>query len=425
MAAVTPWHPLTRIAFRFCFIYFGLFCLWFAQIVFVYLGIAGRWLPDDAIMWQMVLLDPVMTWVGQHVFGIGAALHRDSGSGDQAGIWVGVFCVLVVALVATAVWSAVDHRRPAYPRLSAWFLAFVRLCLAGQMLFYGVAKLIPTQMPEPPLQALLRPYGDLSPASVLWLQVGSSHPYEMMLGAVEVLGGLLLVWTRTATLGALVSLASMAQVFMLNMTFDIPVKLLSFHLLIMSVVLLAPQAQRLANLLVLQRHSEPVSQPELFTSARANVIAGWAQAVLGLWALIGCVAMGWQEWHEDGGGRQKPPLYGIWAVTGYTVDAVAVPPLTTDQSRWQRLVFDEPGVVTYQRMNGALVTAPATVDDHALSLPELNAKLSVERPAPDRLRLNGQLDGRAVTMSLERIDLNGFTLRNRGFNWFQDYPYFR
>jgi hypothetical protein len=280
-------------------------------------------------------------------------------------------------------------------------------------------------MPEPPLQALLRPYGELSPASVLWLQVGSSHPYEIMLGAVEVLGGLLLVWPRTATLGALVSLASMTQVFVLNMTFDIPVKLLSFHLLLMSLVLLAPQAQRLANLLVLQRHSEPASQPELFTSARANVIAGWAQAMLGVWALVGCLAMGWQEWDEHGGGRQKPPLYGIWAVTDYTVDAAPVPPLATDQRRWQRLVFDEPGVVTYQRMNGELVTTPATADDHAVALPELHAELSVGRPAPDRLRLDGQLDGRAVRMSLQRVDLNGFTLRNRGFNWVQDYPYFR
>jgi len=422
---VTRWHPITRIAFRFCFVYFGLFCLWFAQIAFVYLGIAGRWLPDDAIMWQMLLLDPVITWVGQHLFGIDTALHRDSGSGDQAGIWVGVLCLLAVALIATAVWTVVARRRLEYTRLAAWFLVVLRLCLAGQMMFYGVAKLIPTQMPSPPLSALLRPYGELSPASVLWLQVGSSHPYEIMLGTVEVLGGLLLVWPRTATLGALISLASMAQVFALNMTFDVPVKLLSFHLLLISLVVLAPQLRRLANVLVLQNHSEPATQPELFTSARANRVAGWAQAGLGLWALVGCLAMGWQEWHESGDGRQKPPLYGIWSVTDYTVDAKLVPPLVSDQNRWQRIVFDEPDALSYQRMNGELVTLAATVDDHAIAVPELGATLRVARPAPDRLRLDGKLGGGSVTVSLQRVDLNSFTLRNRGFNWVQDYPYFR
>ena len=53
-----PWNPVTRLAFRFCFTYFGLFCLWFAQITFVFTGVIGRWLPDEAIMWQMVALEP-------------------------------------------------------------------------------------------------------------------------------------------------------------------------------------------------------------------------------------------------------------------------------------------------------------------------------------------------------------------------------
>lgn len=126
-------------------------------------------------------------------------------------LYVGLFCLLVIAVVGTAVWSLVDRRRRDYSRLWAWFLTLVRLCVAGQMLFYGFAKLIPTQMPSPPLTALLRPYGNFSPTSVLWLQVGTSQPYEMALGAA----GVLLFLPRTATLGAL---ASMAQVFLLNMT---------------------------------------------------------------------------------------------------------------------------------------------------------------------------------------------------------------
>jgi hypothetical protein len=425
IARRAPWHPGLRVAFRFCFIYFGLFCLWFAQITFVFTGVVGRWLPDEAIMWQMVALEPVTSWVGRHVLRVDALLQRDSGSGDQAAIWVGVFCVLVVAAIATVVWSVVDRRRTEYARLSAWFLVFIRLCLGGQMLWYGVAKVIPTQMPTPPLAALLKPFGDLSPASLLWLQVGSSHPYEIMLGTVEVLGGLLLFLPRTATLGALVSLLSMGQVFMLNMSFDVPVKILSFHLLLMSLMLLAPQIRRLANVLVLERPSEPASQPRLFASPRANRIAALVQVLLGIWVLIGCVQVGWQAWHEYGGGRAKPELYGIWTVTGFTVDGKPLPPLTTDETRWQRLVFDEPEMVTYQRMDGELVPSPAEVDAGTITLTELDAAFTYDRSASDHLRLAGRLDGRPVTMSLQRVDPNSFTLRSRGFNWVQDYPYFR
>ena len=204
-----PWPEVTKIAFRFCFLYFGLFCLLFAQVTFAFLGIVGHWLPDRAVMWQMTVLGPVVGWVGRHVFGVEAVLHQDSGSGDQAAIWVMVFCLLVFSVVGTAVWSWMDRRRQDYSRLWAWFLTFVRLCVAGQMLFYGFAKLIPTQMPAPPLAALLRPYGEFSPASVLWLQVGSYYPYKMALGAVEVHAGLLLIMYQTAFLGELLTLASM------------------------------------------------------------------------------------------------------------------------------------------------------------------------------------------------------------------------
>jgi hypothetical protein len=416
-----------------CVAYFGLFSLVFAQITFVFTGSAGQWLPDDAILWQMKTLDPVTSWVGRQVFGIDAVLH-DSGSGDQAVIWVLVFCLLVVAAVITGIWTALDHRSE-YTRPNAWFLVFIRLCLAGQMIFYGIAKVIPTQMPSPPLAALLQPYGDFSPMSVLWMQVGSSHPYEILLGCAEVLGGLLLVVARTATLGAMLSLVSLAQVFVLNMTFDVPVKILSFHLVLLCLILLAPQTRRLANVLVLERPSEPATQPRLFRTQRAERIATTVQIFLGIWVLIGCVQIGWDSWREYGGGAPKPSLYGIWNVTEFDMDGAALPPLTTEENRWQRLVFDTDGA-TYQRMDGSRVPIEAVIDRDARTIvlseraqetsaqPSRLASFTFEQPDPDRLILRGQLSGRPVTMFLDELNLDSFPLRNRGFHWVQDYPYF-
>lgn len=418
-----------KIAFRFCFVYFVLFCLLFAQIVFAFFGVVAHWLPQTAVMWQLTVLAPALDWVGGHVFGVEAELHRDSGSGDQAAIWVLVFCLLVIAAVSTVVWSWLDRRRPDYTRLWAWFLTFLRLCVAGQMLFYGFAKLVPTQMPEPPLAALLRPYGEFSPASVLWLQVGSSFPYEMTLGAVEVIAGLLLFLPRTATLGALLGVASMAQVFLLNMTFDVPVKILSGHLLVMGLVLLVPQYRRLADFFIVQRRTEPAGQPELFADARANTIATRVQVFLGIWMVAGSVLTGWQSWNEYGGGRDKPDLYGIWTVDRFDVDGTTTAPLTTDQYRWQRVVFDVPDVLTYQRMSGELVDAPVEVDGNNLTVagPDGSplATLAASRPTPDELQLTGTLAGRDVAIWLDRTDPDQFTLRNRGFHWVQEYPYFR
>ena len=420
----TRWHPLTRVAFRFCVAYFGLFCLLFVQIIFVFTGVFGWWLPHGVVLWQMSAVGPVTEWVGRHGFGIDAKLHEDSRSGDQAAMWVFMFNVLVVAVSATVLWTALDRRRSNYHHLHAWFLVFLRVCLGGQMLYYGAVKVIPAQMPAPPLTELLRPYGQLSPNSVLFLQVGSSYPYEIALGVVEVAAGVLLFVPRTATLGALLGLASMAEVFLMNMTFDVSVKILSFQLLLLAVVLLAPQAMRLTNVFILERPSQPVTQPALFTTRRANKIAAAVQIALGAWVLAGCMLIGWLDWHEYGDGGPKPELYGIWSVTEFAVDGASVPPLTTLQDRWQRLIIEDANALTFQRMDGELVTVPAVIDAHRISLftAPLTATLTINRTAPDRLRLAGKLAGRPVTIGLQRVDLNSFTLHGRGFHWVQEYP---
>ena len=129
------------------------------------------------------------------------------------------------------------------------------------------------------------------------------------------------------------------------------------------------------------------------TGRRANRNAAAVQVVLGIWVLIGCVAVSWQARTDYGDGRPKPELYGIWSVTEFTVGGNPVPPLTTDEKRWQRIVFDEPGILTYQRMDDELVPVPAELHSDTITVPTLRATLRFDRPDPHRLRLVGQLDG--------------------------------
>lgn len=429
------WSTPVRIAFRFCVVYFGLYCVLYSEFLFALLGSVGRWIRGGAWPTSFVL-DPVTGWVGRTLFGVDAVLHPDSGSGDQAANWVLVFCILVVAVVTTAVWTAFG-RRASYPRSLAWFTLLLRLSLGLLMVDFGVAKLIPTQMPAPTLTRLLQPYGDLSPASVLWLQVGSSYPYEMTLGAVEVVAGLLLFVPRTAVLGAAASFACMVQVFLTNITFDIPVKLLALHLLLMSLVLLAPHLQQLLNLLVLRRSAKPLTQPRLFADGRNNRIAACLQVTVAIWVLLDSGYDRWMVWQDQyGASSPKSEFYGIWEVRDFVLDDRPVPPLTTDENRWQRIVFDDPGAATVQAMNGDLVPVrvdflpngqlefTAATDGHDLHRPMV-ATLMTAQPGPDQLLLRGQLNDQAVVISLDRLDLDSFTLRSRGFHWVQEHPYFR
>ena len=138
----------------------------------------------------------------------------------------------------------------AFRRTDAWFRVFLRFALAAQMFYFGMAKVIPTQFPPPSLVTLLKPVGNLSPDDMLWTFMGASISYQMFTGLAEVAAGVLLVVPRTATIGALIALADMLQVFVLNISYDVGLKQISFHLMAIALFLLAPEARRLAGALV-------------------------------------------------------------------------------------------------------------------------------------------------------------------------------
>jgi hypothetical protein len=53
------------------------------------------------------------------------------------------------------------------------------------------------------------------------------------------------------------------------------------------------------------------------------------------------------------------------------------------------------------------------------------AQLTFDRPAPDRLILQGQIDGHQIQAQLTQFDLSKYLLISRGFHWVQEHPFNR
>lgn len=423
------WSPALRVVFRFCVAYFTLFSL-SNQIIGGLIVIPMVDVPDFGILWP---LRQITFWTARHVFHVTRALvYTGSGSGDKTFDWVQVFCLLVIAAVITALWSVLDRRRENYVTLHKWFRLFLRFALASEMLSYGLVKVIPLQMPFPYLMRLLEPYGNFSPMATLWYSVGASPAYEIFAGSAELLGGILLIIPRTATLGALVCLADLTQVFALNMTYDVPVKLFSFHLILFSVFLLAPDGRRLFDFFLSDRAAEPSAQPPLCRTPRANRIAVALQVVFGLYLVAMNVYGGVQRWHEYGGGRPKPSLYGIWNVDLMSIDGQTRSPLLTDYDRWRRVIFDFPTYAQFERMDETFGRFGSSISDKdkTLTLTKVDDKkwkavFTFNRPAPDELVLDGTMDGHKMHLQLKLLDRSKLTLVSRGFHWINEYPYQR
>jgi hypothetical protein len=262
--------------------------------------------------------------------------------------------------------------------------------------------------------------------------VGASPAYEMFAGSAEVLAGILLIIPATSTLGALVCLADCIQVFTLNMTYDVPLKLFSFHLLLMCLFLLGPDLRRLANFFILNRVSAPSTQAPFFRTRRANRIAVAAQIVFGVCLLAANAYGSWSDWHSYGGGASKSPLYGIWNVDQLTIDGQLHPPLLTDNDRWHHVVFEGPTQAAFQNMDDSFTPYVAEINtkDQTIALKQFKDKdwtghLKFQRTPENQMTLDGEIGRHKVHMQLKLVDRNSFRLVSRGFHWVQEAPFKR
>jgi hypothetical protein len=264
---------------------------------------------------------------------------------------------------------------------------------------------------------------------LLWTFMGSSQSYNVFTGLCEFLGGVLLTARRTTLLGALLSIAVLSNIVMLNFSYDVPVKLYSLHLFAMAVFLCLPELRRLANFLVLNRPVEPVALAPLFQRKWLNRGAFAVRALFIAWCAWLALNQGWTGRTTYGDLAPKAPLYGIWNVETFEADGQVLPPLITEPFRWRRVIFDRPIRMAIQAMSDSrrrflFKQAPKS---NVLTLtkiedPKWKAILSYTQTAPGLVAMEGTFDGRKIRATLRRADTSDFLLITRGFHWINEYP---
>jgi hypothetical protein len=436
------WGTLHQVAFRFACSYLFLYVFPFPFS----LSWGGRTGEIHETMWHKIV-----PWVAIHVLRLRFAITiypEVSGGSDTRYDYVKVFCIALVAAVATVVWSMIDRNRLSYSRLNQWIRLYVRLVLAAAMLSYGGGKVIPQQMPPPSLSTLIQPVGDLTPYRLLWAFMGASPGYEIFCGAVEMLGGVLLLIPATTMLGALLSLAAITNVFLLNTFYDVNVKLWALHLLLFAWFLLLPDVRRLVNLFVLNRGNEPKPMRPLFQRRWLNCSAWGVQVALGIYFIVTTFAAVIPSFHRIESLPVTNPLYGIWIVDEFTADGTVRPPLLSDDLRWQRMIFTSPSGLTIQDMKGQFFPYAVTMDkskntlliasvevagtstpwwNEWISGPIYDAywrsrgytELNYSKPQPDAMVLEGRMNGHQFHVTLKK-EQRQFVLQERRHRWIND-----
>jgi uncharacterized membrane protein YphA (DoxX/SURF4 family) len=421
------WSLATRVGFRFAFSYF---LLWLAPGAVGALGLQERVISTPFRALWVSLWHQVVPWVGANLLHLqGSFAEVANGSGDELYDYVLIFCIAILAVVVTVIWSVLDRKRTEYRQLYAWLRLFMRMTVGAAMIGYGLKKIFWSQFPEPPLARLVDTFGQTSPMGLLWTFMGESRFYSLAGGVGETVGGVLLFVPRFTALGAIISFGMMCNVLLLNLAYDVPRKIYSIHLVLICLFLLLPDFQRLANVFIFNRRAEPVEETPLFQDRQFNFAALMLQFAF----LIMVVFVTGKEAYLDAvkaATHLPAPIRGIWSVEEFTIDGVPHPAMLTDTERWNRVIFDNADLLTIQPMDGSLQQYDLKLDPGLRSFSftkpgseTVDGAFTLTQPQRDHITLQGKFAGRSLSANLQRVDLSDpsqFLLINRGFHWVND-----
>jgi len=414
------WTFLEKLIFRFAFILLSLFMLFFNNGTLPFLFFLFKF--------QNGVLHQFIPWLGKNVFHLPYAITVfTNGSGDTTYDYLILFCVVFISVMATIVWSAVDRKSINYNRLYYWLTVGVRFYVGLMLINYGLVKVIQLQFPAPSLGRLLTTYGESSPMGLAWTFLGFSKGYNLFMGIAELAAGLLL-FRRTVTIGAMITLMTTANVMAVNYFYDVPVKIVSTALVFMCLFLLAPNFVRLFNFFFKGTPTQlrSIAAP-VFNKSWKGIVKYSLKYVLIAYMLIGNGIHVFTYTKLYGASAPKSPLYGIYEVSEFVKNNKTLKEDDLDKTRWKMLLLEgiESGAIKdgnnleYAKIstdtNNKLIKFVFTND------PNQTHQLHYQKKGK-QLLLTGKLYDDSLYI---RLNKKRFELTDRKLNWINEYPYNR
>lgn len=427
------WSSGEKILFRFFFLYFGLFILIQNNGAFPYWNLVAYF--------QTQGLHILIPWIGKNVLHLPYEITIfTNGSGDTTYDYVVLLLIFVTAVSGTLLWSLLDRNRFQYQVLYYWLTVGIRFYVGLMLINYGLVKVFKLQFPYPGLYRLTELYGDSSPMGLAWTFLGFSTGYNLFMGIAEVLA-VLLLFRRTLALGAIITLMTTANVMAVNYFYDVPVKILSTHLVLMTLFLLLYNASDLWQFFLGNgKQLNLIRQPQ-FSKRWIPITGNVVKGLLVVYTLgFGSYqAMEMMKQYGDLAPRSK--FYGLYEVDTFIMNRDTLPPLITDTVRWRHLILESDTYARVRMMNDSTNGFQLSIDSIAHSMhfthrtlpdQQLDFRYSLvsdkmDSLVSDQLVLRGLNKQDSLYIYLNRVPdfRKKFRLTNRGFHWVNEYPYNR
>lgn len=408
----TRWTFGKKIIFRFAFVFITCFIFLFNNGSIPLLNLINR--PFVNLMHKFT------PWFSKNILDYQYDYSIfTNGSGDTSYNWVTLLIVVSIGILGTLIWSLIDTKRNNYNQCYYWLTVLIRYYVAFMLINYGISKLAYAQMPPPGLTKLMQPLGEFSPMGLAWNFFGFSKGYNIFIGLLEIMAGLLL-FRKTMVLGALIALATSLNIMAINYFYDVPVKMVSTALCILTLFLVLPYIQSLMKLFLKGESTqlEQIKRPN-WSNAWKNRTVSISKVLLitlfvslQIFSFLNLQKLMVQYFN-------KSPLYGIYEIQANPEKRMSIP------QDWSFMIFEYEGkvIVRDHFYNAKQIGVGLNTAEKKITLN--NNDFDYKRERNGDLILKIILNDQMEEIRLKKRDPKTFELMNRGFNWIQEYPHNR
>jgi hypothetical protein len=452
LSPTSPWNLYQKFGFRFVFIFFILFIVfldWSTNSILSYFYYEGG---------LAEFLDSLISFTGKQLFHIPYTIISpyDGQHNDRVYIYLLYFVMGVLGVLGALIWSVFDRKRPSYQTLYYWLTVVVRYYLAFTLFVFALEKFFKMQFPDLGYYILTEPLGDMSPMNMAWAFFGYSYGYNVFMGLAES-AALLLLFRRTSTLGAILTLATLANVMAVNYNYDVHAKMYPTALFLMAFFILLKDLKRLMQFFFTgQAISLPVIIAPVFKKRSMNLSKiALKVLVIGYFTVLPVMDYYGSKQRAIERGKAKAEIAGVYEVDIYVTNKDTL--LTDNPNRWKQIligdkllegvrfstdsiaflyvsvpnkelivsgdqkelytkmqeIYNEQGIDVYPKMDSILIARG------------FESSLKYEFPDATTLKLKGIINNDSVYITAKRkpLDLKDFRLLKRRFHWITEAAY--
>ncbi len=261
---------------------------------------------------QFLFKKPI-SFITQHFFK--QSINYIDFSSDTIGLNLLIALLFFIAFCTTLLLSFFSNKSALIINttrlLITYFLAFV-------LVKYGIDKVFKAQFYLPEPNILYSTFGNLSKDILFWSTIGTSRFYNIAIGCTEILMGTLLIFSKTRTIGLLLTILSFLHILIINLGFDISVKTFTLLLILMAIFTVYPSLKQILIFFTHQKSARlSIIELNFFKSKKLELTV----KILITCFLLGSIFLPYYQTGNYNDDEQKRPfLHGAYEITQMIVN---------------------------------------------------------------------------------------------------------